>query len=111
MMDAKQKRVSSIMTTPPVLHDETQGRAAFIQATIFQAAKLKTPGQKQSSRPNHPRIRLKPRNPLDNLMHHPIKHVGRDTEPHPHTWITCNQQDHKLRTLLPACCQSTEDLE
>jgi hypothetical protein len=35
MVDTEQKRVSPIMTTPPVLHDETQGRAAFIQAAVF----------------------------------------------------------------------------
>src|SRR5262249_31686232 len=111
MMDAEQKRVSPIMTTPPVLHDETQRRAAFIQAAVFQTAKLKAPSQKQSAYSNHPRIRLKPRNPLDNLMHYPIKHVSSNTEPHPYAYIADKEQDHKLETLLPARCQATEDLQ
>jgi hypothetical protein len=30
MMDAKEKRVSAIVAAAPVLHDETQRRAAFV---------------------------------------------------------------------------------
>src|SRR5262245_29703495 len=99
------------MTTPPVLHDETQRRAAFFQAAVFQTAKLKTPSQKQSACSNDPRIRVKQRNPLDNLMHYPIKHVDSNTEPHPYAQIADNEQDHKLETLSPPCGQATEDLQ
>src|SRR5439155_25441723 len=111
MMNAKSQRLRARLAAMPMLNDEADRRAAFVEAAVFQAGELERAGEQQRPRAEHPRVRQHPRVAIETAMQRENERVRDDAEREPDQQIAADDERQQLHPVTPRGDQALEAAE
>ena len=100
-MHPQPESLGPFMAPAPVLGDEAQGRAALIEAGIFQGRELIQTSEHQGTRANSPGVSLQPGALRHSRVQESIAEMDYQAKDSPHAEIPSDQQTHQQGVVLP----------